>query len=290
MLTSIILALEALFVLTFYFIGRSKYANFMDANEYPYKLKHMQPVSLLFLDQLKLMERYPDFTALVHHKLLLLDGRRNSLNGTKMYVAEMISASLCNLFVFTLFAVLANNDLYIFGFGLLGAMVTPLLLVRELSGKIRKKQQLMIMELPEILNSIILLVGAGETLKQAWLRCAEERRDKHGGSPLMQEFAVAAHELEMNVSFTKVMEGFSKRCSLQEVSLFTSTLLLNYKRGGSDLVHALQSLSQELWLRRKALSRTLGEEASSKLVFPMVMIFVVVMVIVASPALLMMNQ
>ncbi|MDQ0888523.1 hypothetical protein QFZ81_003611 [Paenibacillus sp. V4I9] len=38
------------------------------------------------------------------------------------------------------------------------------------------------------------------------------------------------------------------------------------------------------------MSRTLGEEASSKLVFPMVLIFVVVMVIVAAPALLMMKQ
>jgi len=45
-----------------------------------------------------------------------------------------------------------------------------------------------------------------------------------------------------------------------------------------------------MWERRKAMTRTLGEEAASKLVFPMVMIFMVVMVIVGAPAILMMNE
>jgi tight adherence protein C len=37
------------------------------------------------------------------------------------------------------------------------------------------------------------------------------------------------------------------------------------------------------------LTKTLGEEASAKLVFPMVFIFFIVMVIVAAPAILIMN-
>jgi tight adherence protein C len=66
-------------------------------------------------------------------------------------------------------------------------------------------------------------------------------------------------------------------------------LLLNYKRGGDDLVVALRTLSKELWDKRKALSRTLGEEASTKLVFPMVIVFVIVLVVIASPAIMLMN-
>lgn len=71
--------------------------------------------------------------------------------------------------------------------------------------------------------------------------------------------------------------------------MFTTTLLLNHKRGGEELVLSLRELSVILWDKRKALARTLGEEASSKLVFPMVLIFFIVMVIVASPALMMMS-
>lgn len=117
----------------------------------------------------------------------------------------------------------------------------------------------------------MLLVNAGETVNRAWMRCVEVRPHK-AQSPLYIELAQAVHELEMNVSFSKVMEDFSKRRALHEVSLFTSSILLNYKRGGSDFVAALHSLSLELWQRRKSVARTLGEEASSKLVFPMVLI------------------
>nr|WP_249866162.1 type II secretion system F family protein [Paenibacillus konkukensis] len=101
--------------------------------------------------------------------------------------------------------------------------------------------------------------------------------------------AVAAHEIRMNGSFAKAMEDFNKRCGVQEVSLFTTTLLLNYKRGGDELVMSLKELSVTLWDKRKSLAKTLGEEASSKMVFPMVLIFMVVMIIVAAPAILTMG-
>jgi len=73
---------------------------------------------------------------------------------------------------------------------------------------------------------------------------------------------------------------------MQEVSIFATTVLLNYRRGGTDFVTALNRLSQELWQKRISLSRTLGEQASSKLVFPMVLIFIVVLIIIATPAIM----
>lgn len=290
MLTHIMLVIQVVLFLICYITGKRKYAAFMREHAYPFKLPWLQPIGLMLLDQLKLMERFPDLTSLVHHKLLLLFSRRSSLNISKMFFAELLSASCCCLLVFTCIAVLAGGDGSIAVLGLLGAAIIPMMLIKELSAQIKKKQQRMIMELPEVLNTIVLLVNAGETVKQAWFRCMEIRSAEKKYSPLLEELAVASNELGMNMAFAKVMEDFSKRCALQEVSLFTTTLLLNYKRGGNDLVVALQALSKELWQRRKSVSRTLGEEASSKLVFPMVLIFLVVMVIVASPALLMMNQ
>ncbi|MBD0379382.1 type II secretion system F family protein [Paenibacillus sedimenti] len=275
-----------LFMLLF---GRKRNGGFFRENPYPFQIKWLLPASYLIVDQLQLMEKFPDFTAKVHHKLLTLYGRSFASHGSKMFFAELISASTACVLIFTLLSALAGGDGTIVGFGMIASLLVPMLMVRDLDTKIRKKQQHMILELPEVLNTIVLLVNAGETVNRAWIRCVEARKHK-GQTPLFKELAQAVHELEMNASFTKVMEDFSKRCALHEVSLFTSTLLLNYKRGGSDFVVALQALSLELWQRRKSVSRILGEEASSKLVFPMVLIFVVVMVIVAAPALLMMKQ
>jgi tight adherence protein C len=288
MLTTILLSVEIVLLFVYLFIGGKYYKQFMKENLFPFKLRLLHPASLLLLDQTKLMERLPDFTLHIHHKLLLLYGRSSTLNRSKLFFAEQISASYTCLTFFTLIAVLAGGDITYLGIGLFAAAVTPFLMIKELNAQIRKKQQWMIMELPEVLNTIVLLVNAGETVNKAWIRCMEAKKDEEL-SPLFKELEAAVRGLEMNISFPKVMEDFNKRCALHEVSLFTSALIINYKRGGSEFVLALQSLSQDLWQRRKSVSRTLGEEASSKLVFPMVLIFVVVMVIVATPALLMMN-
>lgn len=269
--------------------GRMRYEEFIQSHEYPFRIKLLLPYSYLLIDKLNVMDKLPDFTAKVHHKLITLHGRSFAAHGSKWFLSEIISATTLCFFIFTLLAVLAGGDSSLLGFGALASALIPMVMVRDLDVKIRKKQQQMIMELPDILSTIVLLVNAGETVNRAWIRCVESRPHK-AQTPLYKELAQAVHELQMNVSFVKVMEDFSKRCALHEVSLFTSTLLLNYKRGGSDFVVALHALSLELWQRRKSVSRTLGEEASSKLVFPMVLIFVVVMVIVAAPALLMMKQ
>lgn len=96
-------------------------------------------------------------------------------------------------------------------------------------------------------------------------------------------------DLEGGYSFQQSFENFSKRCAVQEVSVFTTTVLLNFRRGGNDFVMALTDLSRVLWEKRKSITRTRGEQASSKLVFPMVVIFLVVVVLVGTPAFLMMN-
>jgi tight adherence protein C len=290
MLTSITLSIEFILLFAYFILGRRKYKSFMSENVCSFKLTFLHPAGLLFLDQTKLMERLPDFTLRIHHKLLLLYGRANSINRSKLFYAEQVSASYLCLLFFSLMAVLASGDVTYIGLGLFGAIITPLLMLKELDAQIRKKQQQIIMELPEVLNTIVLLVNAGETVQKAWVRCLQVKHRNEAASPLFKEMEMAVRELEMNISFPKVMEEFSKRCAMHEVSLFTSSLMLNYKRGGNDFVLALQGLSQELWQRRKTVSRTLGEEASSKLVFPMVLIFAVVMLIVAAPALLMMNQ
>jgi tight adherence protein C len=289
MLITICLSIAATLGIVYFILGQRTYKEFVKENNHPFKLRFLHPASLLFLDQTKVMERLPDLTLRIHHKLILLYGRSNMLNRTKLFYAEQISASFLFLVFMFFLAVIAGGDVTFLGIGIFGAAVIPFLLIKEMETKIRKKQQMMIVELPEVLNTIVLLVNAGETVQKAWIRCILTKRGEET-SPLFKELEIAVRELEMNLSFPKVMEDFNKRCAVHEVSLFTSAMTLNYKRGGNDFVLALEGLSQELWQRRKSVSRTLGEEASSKLVFPMVLIFVVVMVIVGSPALLMMNQ
>ncbi|MOA03965.1 hypothetical protein D3C78_1234970 [compost metagenome] len=107
--------------------------------------------------------------------------------------------------------------------------------------------------------------------------------------PLYKEWSAAVSSLHNGQSFSTVIERFNRRCAVQEVSVFTTVLLLNYRRGGEHFALALRELSYSLWEKRKAIARSRGEEASSKLVFPLVGILLVLMVLVAAPAVLLMS-
>jgi tight adherence protein C len=153
--------------------------------------------------------------------------------------------------------------------------------------RLQKRRRRMLQSLPELVTQVLLLTNAGESVQQALATIVE----RHAGSddPLQCELEQAVAEFRLNVPLGKALDDFQKRCGLQEATVFVSTLLLHYKRGGDDLVVALRTLSKELWDKRKALSRTLGEEASAKLVFPMVIVFLIVLVVIASPAIMLMN-
>lgn len=241
--------------------------------------------ALGMIDRLKLADRMSEPLNHVHQVMIGLHGAKPALMHTRWFVVRSMLIGWSCLLVFTLLGALLEDHFEMLAYGLLLGVGTPFVLYKKEQGTLLRKRRSMLIELPEVLNQLMLLVGAGETVQQALVRIADNAGDK--AEPLYMELSEVARSLRMNGSFTKCMEDFSKRCSLQETTLFTTTLLLNYKRGGDELLVSLRELSMTLWDKRKALAKTLGEEASSKLVFPMVFIFFIVMVIVAVPALLM---
>lgn len=253
---------------------------------YVFKLKYLAPASLYILNKFKLMKRIDFFTIKVHENVVILYGNKQAREITQWFIAEVLTQIYLCVVGGTLFTVL-SNDMAAIGFGLFVAMLVPFIGLKQLSNQVEQRKRSIILEMPEVLNKIILLVNAGETVQGALVRTLNKTSSKQE-STLMKELKLTIQELQMNISFAKALENMSRRCASQEVSMFTTTLLLNYRRGGDELVLSLRTLSKELWDRRKAVSRTLGEEAASKLVFPMVIIFVVVLIIVGAPALMMM--
>ncbi|MEB3102690.1 type II secretion system F family protein [Paenibacillaceae bacterium T2] len=206
----------------------------------------------------------------------------------KWMMAETMLLSFLVHDLTLLLAVVDGSSLTYAGMGLLLSVIIPYGKYRDLEHKWIEIKRSIVLDLPELLDKLTLLVNAGETVQGAIARCAE-RRAGRTTTRLYQELAQTRQELANRISFHRAMEDFSKRCSAQEVSIFTTTILMNYRRGGDELVAALRELSRDLWEKRKAAARIAGEEASSKLVFPMIIIFIVVMVVIVSPAVMIMS-
>lgn len=249
--------------------------------------KWSEPI-LLLIETGKIGSYVPSITFRIQRSLQRSYGMRYSAERTLLFMGEMFSYSwlfLAGGSALTLFSGEKAGILL----GAVLAAVLPVAMVSDLHKKVRLREQNIMLELPDLLNSIVLLVGAGETVQRAIIRCVANRKGDNE-HPLYQELLKMTGEWESGYSFQQAFENFSKRCAVQEVSLFTTTVLLNYRRGGADFVLSLRDLSRMLWEKRKAISRTRGEQASSKLVFPMVVIFLIVIVLVGTPAFMMMKM
>lgn len=255
-----------------------------DTQEFP--LMFMAPISLYLIDKFRIFERFYGQVSIIQQKVISLRGNKAALPYTKMFLAQLLSIVLLCFLGSSVLAVLGNGDRTVFIAGCLITILIPVIKVKKLSALVKERKEAIITELPEVVNKIILLVNAGETVQQALVRCVAFKRDSD--NPLYKELRDSVNKITNNEPFQLVMNDLSKRCGIQEVSIFTTTVLLNYRKGGQDLVLSLRELSQDLWNKRKSISKTKGEEASSKLVFPLVLIFVAVMIIVGWPAMQMM--
>ncbi|WP_046213055.1 type II secretion system F family protein [Paenibacillus wulumuqiensis] len=254
------------------------------------KLRPLLPAMLVCIEKVRFVSRFSGVFYRIQSSVQKGFGVHMSGERSLLYIAEMAGYVWLLLTVGFVLAAVNGGSATWLGLGAMLAVVLPVALFRDLQKKVQEREQDILLELPELLNKIILLVGAGETVQRAIVRCVQRKQESAAGHPLYKELVQMLNELENGYSFQQALETFSKRCGVQEVSVFTTTVLLNFRRGGGEFGLALRDLSRTLWDKRKAVSRMRGEQASSKMVFPMVMIFVIVMILVGTPAFMMMNM
>jgi len=248
----------------------------------------LAPLSDKIAEKTGLFERLENAGLNLHAKMTMLNGATRGQATAKRFVADALSATIVSLVLAVALFAVSGGDLGLLAVSVPTAGLVPVVMYKRLDRKIEQRRRSIVLELPEFLNKVTLLVNAGETVQNAIVRCAASSADKPN-SPLAAELSVLSHQLRHNAPFHQAMEQFSRRCGVQEVSFFTTTVLMNYRRGGDVFVIALKSLCRDMWERRKAMTKTLGEEASSKLIFPMLFIFLTVMTIVAAPAVMMLK-
>ncbi|MFN7251947.1 MAG: type II secretion system F family protein [Anaerobacillus sp.] len=271
-------------VLLLFIMAGQKYKEFIEDNRADFQVLFMAPASLCLIDKLRLMERLSGKLMPLQQKISIMYSVREVLQYTKMFIAQIISVVLLCLVGGGVLAVLGEGNMAVLVFSIIFAMLVPYLLIKKLDEKTTKRKHDIIFELPEFASKVALLVNAGETVQNAIIRCTTMKNEDD--NPLYVELNVAVTKLRNGDSFNQVMEELGKRCGVQEVSILVTTVLLNYRRGGSELSLALRGISHDLWEKRKVISRTRGEEASSKLIFPMVLIFIAVLLVIAYPALI----
>lgn len=159
----------------------------------------------------------------------------------------------------------------------------PFLIDKSLNEKIEKRRLSIRMEFPEFVNKMTILVNAGMTISKAWEKIATDAKKD---TPLFKEMQYTLSEISAGKPEAVAYEELGRRCKIKEIIKFVSVVVLNLKKGGAEVVPVLKLQANECWEMRKAAAKQLGEEAGTKVLIPMMIMFIGIILIVVLPAIL----
>jgi len=99
-----------------------------------------------------------------------------------------------------------------------------------------------------------------------------------------EEMLITQREIESGKGETRAYEAFGERCELQKYRKLSGFLVQNLKKGNKQLCNLLEQEAAEAFDERKKQAQQLGEEAGTKLLFPMLLMLGIVIVIIMIPA------
>ncbi len=153
---------------------------------------------------------------------------------------------------------------------------------KDLGAKVEEKKKIMKSAYPDVIEKMILYIGAGMTVRAAFFKIAANGSGE--ANPVYREMIFTCRELKSGISEEEGYERFGKRTGLQEYIRFSALLGQNLKKGSANLLSRLREEADNAVVERMQNCRRLGEEAVTKLLLPMILMLLVVMVMILLPA------
>lgn len=158
---------------------------------------------------------------------------------------------------------------------------------KEIEEKLKKRSKELLLDYPEVVNKLTLYMGAGMTIRNAFLKMGEDYKKQETSNQkryVYEEILLLCHELQSGVSETEAYAHLGKRCSLQQYMKLSALLSQNIRKGSNNLLLMMRQEASDAFEERKNTAKKLGEEAGTKLLIPMMMMLCIVMVIIMIPA------
>lgn len=172
------------------------------------------------------------------------------------------------------------------------ALFLPLVVViakRQEKEKERKnREEAYMTAYPQLITKLTLYIGAGLSLRGAWERLAADYRakvDVTGKTDVTgEEVLLLAGELKNGTSEAKAYEEFGRRIGLKPYLRCASLLVSQLQKGSGVLRKSLESEVRLAWEMYREQVTKRGEEAQTKLLFPMMGMLFLVMAVIMIPA------
>ncbi len=162
---------------------------------------------------------------------------------------------------------------------MLGAAIGDYYL-KQVTGKIEKRAEECVIEFPNMVMKLTLMINSGMILRDAWYAVTNTVEGQLQG--LMKQ---ACELMDNGSSEAEAIYKFGVLSGSKEIKKFSSSLIQGIEKGNAELVGMLMQQSDELWENKRQHLLQKGETAATKLIIPTTMMFVGIVLVVITSAL-----
>ncbi len=181
----------------------------------------------------------------------------------------------------------AKSGLLVVLAGVLGAWAYGCREKENEKKKRKLRRQKLLLEYPHMVEQFSMLLGSGMTVPGAWEQILRTGLRLNPGRQVLylEEMQLTLREMKEGSGVGESLERFGNRTELAEYRRFASILSQNLQKGTRDVKQQLQTEARSALETRRTNAKRLGEEAGTKLLGPMMCMFVIVLAVVLYPAL-----
>jgi len=155
----------------------------------------------------------------------------------------------------------------------------------NLQMEVTKQNEKILYEFTRFTYCLSLYINSGLNIYQAF----KTSIDVTSNSTFSKQARKVVKQSEAGSIFINELIEFSNNINLNEVNSLITILIQNIKNGGK-IKEKINNYAKEMWAKRKNASLKKGENASVKMVFPLTLGLIGVIIIIVTPAILLIKQ
>ena len=170
------------------------------------------------------------------------------------------------------------DEVMIWPLMLLIAVAVYIYIGREPQKKIEARSEMILSQFPEVVSKLALLFNAGLTVSKAWRKVANS-----GEGEIYNLMRQVCDDMDVGESEIDAYYKFGENSAVPELKKFASTIVQGMTKDGRYLTEMLTDQSSEVWNLKMNMVKRQGDAAVSKLIFPMMIIFVGILIMIIVP-------
>ena len=174
-----------------------------------------------------------------------------------------------------------NSIVCIGGLGVLILIILWILPDNNISKQTEERNKQLLVDYAKFVSKLTLYTGAGLSFRTTVAKIVEGA-DK--SRFYAKELEIVLRELENGISEQRAIDRLAERCKIPCYIKLSVLMNQNIRKGNNNLQKQLKEEMDKAFEERKNLARKYGEEAGTKLLFPMIMMLLVVIVMIMYPA------